>query len=244
MHLLLIGCEVILRELCDAIARSPHMVDTRFLAKGLHDLGGKTMRAQIQEAIDAVEPGKYDAIALGYGLCGSGLAGITARTTPLVIARAHDCITLLLGSREAFSTHFTENPGVYYRSPGWLERGAELVPLARGQTGYGASLDELIEQYGEDNGRFLYEEFSRYKRNYSQLTYIETGLEPDRRFEDGARAEADQKGWSFATVRGDLGLFRRLLAGDWNDDFLVVAPGQRIVMSNDDRVVVAEEAGP
>ena len=43
MRILLIGCEVIIRELCDAITRSPHVVDARFLSKGLHDLGAKAM---------------------------------------------------------------------------------------------------------------------------------------------------------------------------------------------------------
>ncbi len=37
MRILLIGCEVIIRELCDAVTRSPHVVDARFLSKGLHD---------------------------------------------------------------------------------------------------------------------------------------------------------------------------------------------------------------
>ena len=40
MRILLIGCEVIIRELCDAVTRSPHVVDARFLSKGLHDRGG------------------------------------------------------------------------------------------------------------------------------------------------------------------------------------------------------------
>ena len=46
MRILLIGCEVIIRELCDAVARSPHVVDARFLSKGLHDRGaGRCARA-------------------------------------------------------------------------------------------------------------------------------------------------------------------------------------------------------
>ena len=45
MRILLIGCEVIIRELCDAVARSPHVVDARFLSKGLHDRGARVMRA-------------------------------------------------------------------------------------------------------------------------------------------------------------------------------------------------------
>ncbi|MGA8350949.1 MAG: hypothetical protein WBQ29_25025 [Isosphaeraceae bacterium] len=61
MRILLIGCEVIIRELCDAVARSPHVVDARFLSKGLHDRGARAMRAGIQTAIDEAEAdaGKY-----------------------------------------------------------------------------------------------------------------------------------------------------------------------------------------
>ena len=83
------------------------MVDARFLSKGLHDRGARAMRTGLQIAIDEAEAeaGKYDAIALGYGLCGNGLAGLEARSVPLVLPRAHDCITLLMGSRTEFE-HF------------------------------------------------------------------------------------------------------------------------------------------
>ena len=124
-----------------------------------------------------------------------------ARSIPLVLPRAHDCITLLMGSRSRFETYFQDHPGVYYRSTGWVERGADLEPLARNQTGMGFTLDALIERYGEDNGTFLYEELTRYQQTYQQLTFIETGIEPDDRFETEARAEAVEKGWKFEKVR-------------------------------------------
>jgi hypothetical protein len=243
MRILLIGCEVIIRELCDAVTRSPHVVDARFLSKGLHDRGARAMREGIQAAIDEVEARalKYDAIALGYGLCGNGLAGVEARSIPLVLPRAHDCITLLMGNRTRFETYFQDHPGVYYRSTGWVERGADLEPLARTQTGMGYTLDALIDRYGEDNGKFLYDELTRYHQTYQQLTFIETGVEPDDRFENEARAEAADKGWKFEKVRGDLGLFRGLLAGDWDDaSFLVVPPGHRIVARPDQGIIAAE----
>ena len=102
-------------------------------SKGLHDRGARAMRAGLQAAIDEAEAQaeKYDAIALGYGLCGNGLAGLEARSVPLVLPRAHDCITLLMGSRARFESYFQDHPGVYYRSAGWVERGADLEPLAR-----------------------------------------------------------------------------------------------------------------
>jgi hypothetical protein len=247
MRILLIGCEVIIRELCDAVTHSPHVVDARFLSKGLHDLGARAMRAGLQAAIDEVEAKaeKYDAIALGYGLCGNGLAGLEARSIPLVMPRAHDCITLLMGSKDRFEGYFRDHTGVYYRSAGWVERGADLEPLARTQTGSGYTLDALIEKYGEDNGRFLYEELTRYQQSYQQLTFIETGIEPDDRFEAQARAEAAEKGWKFEKLGGDLALFRQLLAGNWDEaNFLVVPPGHRIVSRPDGGIVAAEGVTP
>jgi len=92
MRLLLIGCGVLLRELSDAIVHSPHLIDVQFLPTGLHDSGLKKMREHIQEATDAAEGKGYNAIALGYALCGTGLADVQARSVPLVLPRAHDCI--------------------------------------------------------------------------------------------------------------------------------------------------------
>jgi hypothetical protein len=237
MRFKLIGCEVLVRELCDAVARAPHAIDVEFLPKGLHDRGGAGMRAELQQRIDAVDPGAYSAVLLGYALCGNGLDGLVARTLPLVAPRAHDCIALLLGSRRRYQEYFDGHPGVYYRSTGWLERGATLEQPA----GAGCELAELIHRYGEDNGRYLYEELNRYQQAYTQLTFIETGLEPDGGFEEQARREARERGWSFEKLAGSLRLFRALAAGDWNpDEFVVVEPGWRIAARYDDAIIRAE----
>ena len=72
------------------------------------------------------------------------------------------------------------------------------------------NLAELIEKYGEDNGRYLYEQFTGFQSSYHTLTFIETGLECDSRFEEQARQEAARRGWEFEKLTGDLGLLRRL----------------------------------
>jgi hypothetical protein len=229
MRFKLISCEVLFREMCDAVARSPHQVDVEFLTKGL------------QRRVD--ETNGYDAILLGYALCGNGLHGITARTTPVVAMRAHDCIALLLGSRERYVQIVTEEPGTYFRSTGWIERGAGLEQLVMNRTGIGISLDQFIEKYGEDNGRYLYDEMTRYQANYSRLVYIETGLEPDAGFRDEAEREAGRRGWRFEAVKGSLEIFRRLVWGEWeSDDFVIARPGERFTARYDDRIVTAERS--
>ncbi|MBL8177412.1 MAG: DUF1638 domain-containing protein [Bryobacterales bacterium] len=240
MRFQLISCEVLFREMCDAVARSPHQVDVQFLSKGLHDLGGKAMRLELQKRIDGAGP--CDAVLMGYALCGNGLHGLTARNAPLVAPRAHDCIALLMGSRESYAQYFEENPGTYFRSTGWLERGKGLQQLSMGKNPVGTTLSELIERYGEENGRYLFDEFTRYQQHYRQLTYIESGLEPDASFERQARGEAEEKGWAFSKLRGSLHWLRQLVNGDWPEaDFLVVPPGGTMVASFDERIIRIEE---
>jgi hypothetical protein len=242
VRLKLISCEVLYREICDAVAHSPHQVDVEFLTKGLHDVAGAGMCCQLQAAVDRVDAGRHDAVLLGYALCGNGVAGLEARNLPVVIPRAHDCIGLLMGSRHRYEEFFTANPGTYFRSTGWLERGQTIEQLSiRSKTGAGLSFRELADKYGEENARYLYEELHRYRANYNQLVFIETGLEPDSRFEDQARREAGEKGWRFTKLAGDLNLFRRLAGGDWGgEDFVVAQPGWRFVASYDGRIIDTE----
>ena len=246
-RLKLVACEVMYRELCAVVARSPHQIDVEFLTKGLHDLGGTKMKDRIQEVLDRVDGGCYQAILLGYALCGNGLAGLETRTLPFVAPRAHDCIALLMGSRHRFQEYFSRNPGTYYRSTGWLERGKGLKQLNFGGSELGAELkyEDLVAKYGEDNARYLYEEFTRYRQNYQKLAFIRTGLEPDGRFEEQAHLEAKQHAWEFEKVEGDLSLLERLVNGDWSgDDFLVVPPGHRIAPTYDDGIIRADKLTP
>ena len=107
--------------------------------------------------------------------------------------------------------------------------------------GFDETLEELIRKYGEDNGRYLYEEMKRYQSQYRKLTYIETGLEPDGSFVAEAAAEAQENGWSFERMPGDLAWLRRLVDGEWAEaEFLVVEPGRRIAASYDTAVIATE----
>lgn len=237
MRLLLIGCSVLIRELSEAIVRSPHVIDAQYLTAGLHDSGAKAMRLRIQEAIDAA-PSHYDAIVLGYALCGNGLAQLKARAVQLVLPRAHDCITLLMGGRAKYAEYFHAHPGVYYRSAGWVERAGELEQQMSGM-GFSTDLDALIEKYGEEGGRYLYGELTRYHSSYNKLTYIHTGSDHDAIFVERARAEAAEKNWAFEEMKGNMTLFSRLLAGDWKDDFLIVPPGYRSVPTHNEDILAA-----
>ncbi len=245
-----IGCKVLNREAHHLAAEMPEAVDFEFLDVALHATSSEHMAATLQTAVHAADAtGKYRAILLGYGRCSDGLVGLHARTIPLAIPRAHDCITLLLGSREAYREEFEQQPGTYYQSAGWIEQGEQVEgksPLPPGfdealqHLGLGDSREQLIAKHGQDNADYLIGALSRWRQAYSRLCYIEMGTCDEASFITRARRHAEQMGWTFYRRRGNLALLRKLFQGPWDDDILVVQPGQTIQPRNDATVLAAE----
>jgi hypothetical protein len=245
LRLKLIACEILYRELCEVVARSVNQIDVEFLPKGLHDMGQAGMSARLAEVLAAVDETKYEAVLFGYALCSNGLVGLTARSIPVVIPRAHDCITLFLGDKERYLDYFQSHPGVYFKTTGWIERGEGLEQYREDsiahRSGMIQSYEDLVAKYGEDNAKFLYDQLCDMTRNYSGLTYIEMGIEPDDRFERQARQQAAERGWKFEKLAGDMTLVRQLVDGPWDDErFLVVPPGGRVAASFDEKIIKVE----
>ncbi len=243
MRLRAIICEVFTREIEDILPQCAHQVDLEIVTMGLHDLG-VLMRPHLQERIDAADASSYDAIVLGYALCGRGAEGLSAGRTPVVLPRAHDCIGVLMGSRQRYQAYFESHPGVYYRSRGWIEfqkPGQRLQPAwatERGKLGERRTLEELIGQYGEDNGKFLFDQFTAYRRKYSGLTYISTGPKGEEASREKAREEAEREGWAFEEVAGSRRLLEQLVKGEWSpEDFLIVPPGATVRATFTDGIV-------
>ena len=158
MFLKIISCEIFYREICACTARSVNLFDMEFLSQGFHDNPAVGIE-HIQQHIDAVEEDRFDGILIGYGLCNTMLNGLQAGHTPLIVPRAHDCITLFLGSKERYSEYFLAHPGSYYYTTGWLEhrqRGGERPARQQGAgLGEQRTYEEMVEEYGEDNARYL-----------------------------------------------------------------------------------------
>jgi hypothetical protein len=168
MRLKCIGCEALARPIYWCAAQSPHTIDVEMLRYGLHKTPAD-LRARLQERINATDDA-YDAIVLVYGLCGQASAGLRARTTRLVIPRAHDCITLFLGSRVRYQHEFENHPGTYWYVQDYLERRDSTGSSLAIGAGSAADLDktyaEYVAKFGMENADYLMQVMGEWQKHY------------------------------------------------------------------------------
>jgi hypothetical protein len=258
LSLKILACEIAQREICAVTAQSPHLMDVEFLPVGHHD-EPKCGHVDLQARVDTVPPGKYDAILIGYGVCSLMLNGLMSRGTPLVVPRAHDCITFFLGSKERYARCFGSAPGTYYFTSGWLEfperralrdggldgfrDAASEVAHQAAPFGLNKSLAELVAKYGEENALYLLEASERWAQYYERGALISFDGSAHLKLGDRVKHICERRGWQFEELPGDLGLLQRWVGGEWTEEeFLVVPPQHTVSPSYTDRIIEARPA--
>jgi uncharacterized protein DUF1638 len=159
--------------------------------------------------------------------------GLAAREIPVVIPRAHDCITLLLGSRERYGTEVESCPGTYWYSPDYIERGLGTgVALSLGTgAGTASTYEDYVQKYGKENADYLMDVMGAWQQHYQRAAYIDVEVGAGGEAAKRAVKDARERGWVFEQIAGSLRLIETLFRGDWGDEFLVVEPGEQIVMT-------------
>jgi len=242
MRLKMISCEVLARQTYYAAALSPHVVDVELVRKGLHD-DADVLRVELQRQIDASKDGGYDAILLGYGLCSNAIAGLVCPYAQMVVPRAHDCITLFLGSKERYAEEFRAHPGTYWYTADYVERGGEdgagiTLGTSADDKNMSKIYQEYVVKYGEDNADYLMEVMGAWQQHYDRAAYIDTA---EMRLPDhsGEVAEvARRRGWTLERITGSFLIIRDLVEGRWDGErFLIVPPGETIAPTHDGNII-------
>ena len=209
--LLVLACSVMEKEIRQF---QNGRIDFKFLDYGLHRTP-QNMASALQKEIDLVSNEHYDGIVLGYGLCSNGIVGIRSNTHPLIIPRIHDCISLFLGSVESYQSQSKEHPGTYYLTPGWIEKGQ--TPISK--------YESYAQSYGEETAQWvLHEEM----KHYTRIVFVDTGVYPPPSYREIARRNAEFLGISYEELQGIPILFKKLLHGPWDQDFIIIEAGQSI----------------
>jgi hypothetical protein len=225
MRLKWIICKVLQKEAYLCAARSPHVVDIVMMPQGLHNTPD-ILRAEVQKELDKttdIQGNTYDAILLGYGLCGNGILGLVPKIQ-LIVPRAHDCITLLLGSRQVYQQYIDSHRGVYWYSDGWI-----CTSSMPGKERYEAILAEYTQKFGTDNAEYLLQTEQNWMKEYRWAVYIDWNLAEANQQKDYTRHCAEYLKWQYECLPGSPDLLQRLADGLWNDeDFLIIPPAQTI----------------
>jgi len=208
-----ITCQTVKEEIEAHLPSGIPMVVVEF---GLHNTPDK-LHVRLQDEIDKAPAGAT--ILLGYGLCGGGADGLRAGRHRLVIPRAHDCIALFLGSREAYHEQSSAERGTYYVTKGWLTIDGD-GPIGQ--------YEKMVEKYGPEKGlrlaRLAFE-------NYTRLAFIHTGNYEAEKYRELAEQVAELYQLRFEEIPGSPHWVKALIHGPWDPErFLVVEPGGVVQM--------------
>ncbi len=208
----LIACEVF-RDEFEEVA--PAGLVRTYLPQGLHRTPGK-MPAAVQEVVDGLPP-DVQLVILGYGLCSNGVVGVSARRAPIVMPLVHDCIALLLGSRERYEAEVRACAGTYYITPGWAKYGTTSLTCYK---------TEYLPKYGEEDARYISRELLK---NYQRVIFINHGVGDIALGRAHTREFAEVFGLESGEIAGSLDYLRRLVSGPWGAaDFLGIGPGASV----------------
>ncbi len=211
---MVIACPTVIEEMQPLL---PSGVKTRVLDFGLH-VNPDNLRQTLQQAIDAASD-EAGTIILGYGLCANAVVGLTAAKSTLVVPRVDDCIAIFLGSTTAYREQSQKEPGTYYLTKGWIE--VSDTPFEEHQ--------RLIEKYGQTRADRM---MGLMLKNYTRLAYIDTGRTNQKHYQQYARRTAEQFNLRYEEIPGSRALVRKMVEGPWDDDFIVVRPGQTIKLAD------------
>lgn len=209
----LIACMTVAEELEGNV---PDEIETAFLEFGLHSYPDK-LKKELQQEIDRT--GEVDAILLGYGLCSMATLGLSSPRSRLVIPRMHDCIGIFMGSDKAYRQQIAQAPGTYYLTRGWIEHGGDPWKVYR----------QWVEQFGESRAKLL---LKKTMSHYTRLAFIRTTNEDQHDYICYARTAAENLGLAHEVVPGNREIIVKMLAGNWDENFVVIEPGCSPVLTD------------
>jgi len=206
----IIACQVVIEELLPLL---PEGTDYETLDLGLH-VNPDKLRTTLQEKIDAASK-ETGTILLGYGLCSRAVVGLRSEKCSLVVPCVDDCIGIFLGSREAYLKQVKAEPGTYYLTKGWIEAGDNLF----------GDHNQMMKRYGPEQAEVL---IKKMLQNYTRLVFINTGQYRVEHYREYCKSIASRFSLRFQEILGATTFVEKMVNGPWDEDFVVVLPGQTI----------------
>lgn len=216
MSAVVVACQTIGDEVNKAIAETGVKHPVIWLESGLHSRP-ELLRERLQEIIGKTTNVEY--IILCYGYCGNSLLGLSSPVARLVAPRVDDCISLVLGScekREALSREMAS----YFLTRGWILNENNIIK----------EFERCSERYGKERAEKV---LKIMLEHYKRVVLIDTGAYP---LNDACLTKsyelAEMLGLKHQVVKGSIDLMKQLLTGPWDENFVVVEPGEEISLDH------------
>ena len=207
------GCSTLADEIQKIL---PPEIDLELLPYALHRTPQK-LQLGLQQLIDAdIE---HDTLLFGYGLCSYGVVNLHSERHTLVIPKVHDCISILMGARKIYDREFAKYPGTFYLSKGWIDQGAD--PLAE--------YKRYVESYGEESAQWIID--TQYS-NYQRVVFIDSNVGNIKELAEYAENVAKYIKVAYQVQKGSSRLLEKHFQGDWDEEFVVTAPGRMVLQRN------------
>ena len=212
-----ISCQVFQYLLEEHLPANASVKSITYLDQGLH-LIPRDLKDAIQNEIDRIEAPSL--IVLGYGLCGNGLDGIRSGQHTLLVPRTDDCISIFMGSYQAYQQQFHNNPATYYLSKGWLDSASN--PLSE--------YKKYKEKYGVETADYLMDVQYRHYKRLVLVAHNEDELRKYRPLVKEVAAYCERWGMVYEEIIGSDDYIRQLMEASQalekaGTEFIVVPPG-------------------
>lgn len=210
MKTYLIACEMLWDEVHLAMARTGIEYPTIWLDKGLHDTPEK-LRSSLTDKLSQLEG--YDTVLLAMALCGGALDGVSCSHARLAVPRFDDCIRMIL-SLEPGMHNAADARSLYYTRQ-WLDSAGHIT----------REMEQYVQRYGEKKAKKLMHMMLAHYKHYRM---VDTGAYDLAEWETQAKADAALLDLEYGTQSGTVRVLEKLLRQEFDEEFLVVEPGEKL----------------
>ncbi|EGO62996.1 DUF1638 domain-containing protein [Acetonema longum] len=215
MRKLIVACQTLQEELRLVLRETDVQDPVVYIESGLHNQP-ELLNRRIQETLDKID--NVDIVLMLFGYCGNSMLGVKSSRFKIVLPRIDDCIPLLLGSSEE-RRRVSRETGTYFLTKGWLDYENNLIK----------EYERCVERYGEQRALKV---MKIMMGHYGRFMLIDTGAYSIDSVVKRTREFAARLDKRHEIAAGSLRLIHKLLLEQWDEEFIILEPGQELAMSD------------
>ena len=212
---MMLACTTLRREITTFMKKAGLRYPVFYIPDELHFFPEK-LNAYLCDFISRLE--NVDFLLLPMGRCGNGTLGIPSHKTTIVLPKCCDCISLLLSGENL--SNLDRPKYTYFFTDSWLDYKHSLVK----------EYEYAVEKYGQSMGDTLTRTMYNH---YKYFTYVDSGFGDFEAALTQVSPLAKAVDVEIQRVEAPCGALRKMLSLNFDEDFMLVPPGQKVEFEMD-----------